>query len=1134
MNKIYPFLIALLFFSLEIADAHKCANNWCFRHNHWISFNTATGEPESLEGSRLHLFSPETYPHTISDTAGNLIFYTDGIEFYNSKHELFFCLNELSGDWSEETFVFPIPGKMKEYLFFYTHFMDTIYAKGRSYPLLCRIVDMNANGGSGSVCEPIDIPEINRCWNTSAVLHGDRKGVWLVCVTSRGLEAMLIDGSGKMHVPVISTLPDKDFRSWGHTKISPDGSKILFSLWKNNRILMSFDNMTGEAELILEIDFSFHANNYINLFSEFSENSKKIFVTFSLENWEQITNVYDLDKEDMDYILSSKKSFSHAGQQYQLGPDGKLYFLDFTTSDSLWKFGRIENPNDEVENLVFSKEIADVEEKHWHTPFPTFFHDYLYHLIIGRKKYCSGDTLVLESHVSPRRENPDYEWRGPNGFVSNEVNVNIPDATPELAGFYSLRVTSNDGRAELHDSVWIEVNSVPEITVEQGDSITICQGETATLSAPESFEGYRWTTGDTTRTIVVADSGTYGVFALTDNGCEAYAEIVASVADSLKPAIRTPNGTAEICENETIELGVAGEYSEYLWSTGDTTATILADATATRYKVWVKSSGGCSGTSEEFRLKIYPAPNARILGDEPFCEGGEATLRAVGGDSYVWLPGGSQTDTLIVREPGVYTLIAISTNGCSDTTSTEVETLPAPTVSIETPDGTTFCEGEGLTIRSLNEHDVYIWNDEPGGRELFVDSPGVYRLEIEGDNGCRGIDSVDIFEYEKPTIEIVGRNTIYENETLELSAEGDFERVEWSNGETDSKIIVDAPGEYVATAYGEGDCSASDTIDITHYDCLIQLNPAELEFDFINIGASRTKSVEIQNLMPINLEISNVYVESYPNVFKVVDFPAIVAANSSGSITIEYSPDRTGGIIDNLVVETGEICDATLSARLSGAGAGTVSFRLPDTTAKIGDQNYCFPIYAKSEIDLPEPIDIELEISLDASAIATYDSGQIVGDRRIFDISISGAIIDSDERVIAEVCGDVMVGNRDEIPLLFESATAGGSDVETNDGKIVLFGACAQDRRRIELFEAPELKIISKIGDGLSLEIDLGSSRSGALEIYNVRGELVQKFEVTGDGPIAFDPDLRDLPTGAYLIVLKTEFGVAVEITPVW
>ncbi|GAB3640305.1 putative Ig domain-containing protein [Spirosoma arcticum] len=130
----------------------------------------------------------------------------------------------------------------------------------------------------------------------------------------------------------------------------------------------------------------------------------------------------------------------------------------------------------------------------------------------------------------------------------------------------------------------------------------------------------------------------------------------------------TISGASTVCSGQSTVLTASGG-SSFLWSTGETTATI--SATAGTYSVTV-SSGSCSATATATVTGVAN-PIATIVGTLTVSPGGSTTLTASGGTSFTWSTG--ETTASISATAGPYSVTVANSSGCTSTTSVTVTTV---------------------------------------------------------------------------------------------------------------------------------------------------------------------------------------------------------------------------------------------------------------------------------------------------------------------------------------------------------------------------------------------------------------------------------------------------------------------------
>ncbi|MBR4638326.1 MAG: T9SS type A sorting domain-containing protein, partial [Bacteroidales bacterium] len=97
-------------------------------------------------------------------------------------------------------------------------------------------------------------------------------------------------------------------------------------------------------------------------------------------------------------------------------------------------------------------------------------------------------------------------------------------------------------------------------------------------------------------------SGNYTYTTTNVAGCDSVVTLHLTVMADFVPQV-TVSGTLTACGNETATLSLTGSYHDYLWSTGDTTATITVGS-AGYYWVTIGDGNGCTSVSEPVHLGV--------------------------------------------------------------------------------------------------------------------------------------------------------------------------------------------------------------------------------------------------------------------------------------------------------------------------------------------------------------------------------------------------------------------------------------------------------------------------------------------------------------------------------------------------
>jgi gliding motility-associated-like protein len=174
--------------------------------------------------------------------------------------------------------------------------------------------------------------------------------------------------------------------------------------------------------------------------------------------------------------------------------------------------------------------------------------------------FCQGGQATLQINTTS-----EVLWS--TGERSKSITVNRP-------GDYSVTV-SQDG-CTFTDQVTIKEIALPEVNL--GPDRSLCGGEQAILEAPAGNYTYKWSTGATSRAIEAKTSGKYWVEVTNTNGCSTRDEVTVEVKP--QPAISLQQELTA-CYGERITVDATTTGATYLWSTGQTTATVNVAAPVT-------------------------------------------------------------------------------------------------------------------------------------------------------------------------------------------------------------------------------------------------------------------------------------------------------------------------------------------------------------------------------------------------------------------------------------------------------------------------------------------------------------------------------------------------------------------------
>lgn len=413
-------------------------------------------------------------------------------------------------------------------------------------------------------------------------------------------------------------------------------------------------------------------------------------------------------------------------------------------------------------------------------------------MITGQLSFCEGGNTVLDAGAGFA----SYLWSD---------NTNNPTITISTPGTVSVTVTDTNG-CENMVSVDVSENQAPIPSI-SGD-LSICTDSTTTLDAGAGYASYLWSDNSDGQTLDVNQTGVYGLTVTDANGCEGFANVQ---VDALPEPVAMISGQLDFCEGTSTTLDAGSGFDTYLWSDNSSNQQLDVSSPGD-YTVVVTNAEGCSAEAT-VSVTETPAPALTISGDLDFCVGENTTLDAgTGFASYTWSDN-SGGQTLMVDQPGNYSVVVEDANGCENTAMVMVveNALPTPQIA----GSTSFCPGGSTTLDGGTGYTDYLWSDNTDGQTLTVSVIGDYGLTVTDANGCMGETMVTVDEQANLNPVITGALAFCEGGSTTLNAGSGFATYAWSTTEASQTIMVDTPGDVSVTVTDASGCMGETVVSVT-------------------------------------------------------------------------------------------------------------------------------------------------------------------------------------------------------------------------------------------------------------------------------------------------------------------------------
>ncbi len=317
------------------------------------------------------------------------------------------------------------------------------------------------------------------------------------------------------------------------------------------------------------------------------------------------------------------------------------------------------------------------------------------------------DSLkVFRSLADDKIENITYNLPNVpiNSIIKNQMNGDIIIGTD--AGIYALEKNSNNwknigkgfpkvivneveilyGKGDLYAAtfgrglwklnLWNCEIAHPEIS--HSGFIEICEDSSVKINYREASPAneYFWSDGRKSDTISINKDGEYYITAVSPEGCIAKSKKL-KLKTYTKPILNLLLLSGNpVCEGEPVRLLADFEKRDttgkdnyhYLWSNGDTTFSAAIYESGT-YNLYVYSDKGCSYTTEDYEVIIYPKP------DKPKIERAGKNLITNEGELIRWYRNGKmiysgESHIIEIDSLGTYQAEVFDANFCSNMSDT--------------------------------------------------------------------------------------------------------------------------------------------------------------------------------------------------------------------------------------------------------------------------------------------------------------------------------------------------------------------------------------------------------------------------------------------------------------------------------
>ena len=564
------------------------------------------------------------------------------------------------------------------------------------------------------------------------------------------------------------------------------------------------------------------------------------------------------------------------------------------------------------------------------------------------------------------------------------------------------------------------------------------------------------------------------------------------------------NGTATIVPD-----GGLAPYS-YLWSNGDTTATITGLVAGT-YTVTVTDANECTATGSV--TITQPALLDATAGSQTniACNGvttGSATVTVTGGTpgyTYSWAPSGGTAATATDLAAGNYTVTVTDANGCTDA---ESFTITQPTV-VNTTAGAQVnvsCNGGAngsASVAVTGGTGAYTYSWAPSGGTAATATglaAGTYTVTVTDANGCMDIQA---FIITQPTVVNATAGTQVNvscnggtngSATVAVTGGTGTYTYAWApSGGTAATANGLAAGTYTVTVTDANGCSATQSVTITQPEAIIiDVQPADVS---TTTGGNAAFSVDASNVDTYQWQVSTNGTD-WTDVADGGTDPEYVGATTD-VLTLIVIPSGFDGNMYRVVLVNGDACSTT-------SGAAMLSV---DNIILAVDDGF-------------------------STIVINQGVGGIAGDVTLNDM-LNGAAVNDTDVIISMVDNDGVTG------AMISATGVLTIPAVTPEGTYTLIYSICEvadpancSSAEVIVVVSPPLNVkdirfagISVYPNPASSEVfiripDIANHKNAKVSIYDVNGRMVKQQELN---TVSESVDVRSLEDAVYIMEITTD-----------
>ncbi len=752
--------------------------------------------------------------HPIS---GNLLFYGNGTVLYDASGMTMTNGAGLSGNVGnfQSAWSVPNPANCDQYYYIYNSAVRENAPGGVFYS----IIDMSAQG-NGTPGNPLgevvmaqkDVPIYQPSWEGFTVIQSvGNHAYWLLIGNGNGssIEVFNISAGGvnfSSSFPLPAALGD--IRTIRANRL---GTQVFLvsGVESDPSYIIDFNPAIGALSNPIAIPAFGASNNFFdgNLDAEFSFDGTKVYVS-KMRNPGAGSGgqIYQVDLSNLGnppvIVYDNMGGNNDFVSGLRRGPNKQIYFVHREPTNGYRYLGVIQNPN--AAGLACNPLSSGIDlgqgfnEEYF--GLPNFF-------LENFKPVAITDSIIVPcnqgfaAQVSPLINDLDSNFTAfslslidiPQGVQASingtQVDVVFPNVfLNQDTIFYEVCDDHCFQKCDTGFIVLVPISNVPSPFWPNDTSL--CASSPLPLFTPLANQGllHTWSTGATTDTIFVSNTGDYSVEVNLGN-CVIRDTIFVDII-----SIPTPNLGLNrlICSGIPPILDATCSGCSYLWSTGSTAGSIAPTQPG---NYWVQVTSQCGVGSDTVAVTSSVQPFVELGPDRLVCDTADLFIDYSCLGCYYLVNDQAADSSLTIEASGTY-WVEVG-NDCGTVYDT-VTLVMGANAEFNILDDSLVCPGDTAYLTSAGAVAPYTWSDGSTGDTLMITERGWYSLTWTGVCG-ETTDSVYIKQLLPSEITLGDDFTVCDSGFAPIYIEnlGDDAEYLWWNGTTGDTAYVFREDNYV-------------------------------------------------------------------------------------------------------------------------------------------------------------------------------------------------------------------------------------------------------------------------------------------------------------------------------------------------